>query len=253
MPKSVDLNADVGESFGAWRLGNDEELMRYTTSVNIACGLHAGDPVVMKKTVALAARHGNSVGAHPGYPDLQGFGRRVMAMSPEELKSCVIYQVGALMAFCRAEGVRLAHVKPHGAMYNLAAESAGAALAIAQAVKAVDSGLVLLGPAGSELLRAGRAVGLRCACEVFADRAYNRDGSLVARGLPGSLIHDPDEACARAVRMVTEGLVAAVTGEDLPVIVDSVCVHGDNPAAVEFAGFLRGALTAAGIEVRPFQ
>jgi len=249
---SVDLNADVGESFGAYRLGRDEDIMTCITSANIACGLHAGDPSVMQETVALAARHGVAVGAHPGYPDLQGFGRRDLTMSPVEIKNCVIYQVGALLGFCRAAGVVLSHVKPHGAMYNRAARDPAVALAVAEAVKAVDPGLVLLGLAGSESVKAARAVGLRGKGEVFADRAYNPDGSLVHRARPGALIEEPRVVARRAVRMVTEGRVASVTGEDVQVIADTICLHGDHPRAVEFARLVRSALVEAGVEVRPF-
>jgi len=249
---AVDLNADAGESFGAYVGGLDEEIMRYITSVNVACGLHAGDWCVMRRTVALAARYGVAVGAHPGYPDRQGFGRRDMTMSAAEIGDCVVYQVGALMGFCRAAGVVLSHVKPHGALYNRAARDPAAAAAIAEAVKSVDPGLILFGPAGSALVEAAGALGLRCAAEAFADRAYNSDGTLVDRSRPGALIDDPRWAASRAVRMVIEQRVSPVTGPDLPLAADTICVHGDNPRAVEFARLIREALTGAGVEVRPF-
>ncbi|WP_027717371.1 LamB/YcsF family protein [Desulfovirgula thermocuniculi] len=251
--KAVDLNADIGESFGAYTIGLDEELIKYITSANIACGLHAGDPLVMERTVALAAAHGVAVGAHPGYPDLQGFGRRDMSLSPAEVKAYVMYQVGALMAFARAAGVKLTHVKPHGALYNTAARDPRIAAAVVEAVKAVDEGLVLLALAGSEMVKAARAAGLAVAQEVFADRAYHADGTLVPRGVPGAVIHDPEVAIPRAVRMVTEGKVRAITGEEIAIEADSICVHGDNPRAVEFARRLKEALVAAGVLVRPLR
>lgn len=249
--RSVDLNADMGESFGAYTIGLDGELIKYISSANIACGLHAGDPLVMERTVALAAAHGVAVGAHPGYPDLQGFGRREINLSPAEVKAYVMYQVGALMAFARAAGVKLTHVKPHGALYNTAARDPRIAAAVVEAVKAVDEGLVLLALAGSEMVKAARAAGLAVAQEVFADRAYYADGTLVPRGVPGAVIHDPAVAIPRAVRMVTEGRVVAITGEEVAVWADSICVHGDNPQAVEFARRLREALVAAGVQIKP--
>lgn len=247
----VDLNADMGESFGAYRLGEDEELMRYVTSANIACGMHAGDPLVMARTVALAAKAGVAVGAHPGYPDLQGFGRRPLGMSPEEVEAFVMYQVGALWAFCRAAGVPLRHVKAHGALYNQAAHDPALADAIARAVARVDDSLVLVGLAGSELLRAGRRAGLRVASEVFADRGYNPDGSLVPRGRPGALIHDPDAVAARVLRMVREGRVTASDGSDLEVRADTVCFHGDTPGAAGLVRHVRDQLARAGVTVAP--
>lgn len=247
----VDLNADMGEAFGAYRLGDDAELMKHITSANVACGLHAGDPVVMARTVALAAQAGVGVGAHPGYPDLQGFGRRAMAMSPDEVEAFVMYQVGALWAFCRAAGVALRHVKAHGALYNQAVHDAALADAIARAVARVDGGLVLVGLAGSELLRAGERAGLRVASEVFADRGYNPDGSLVPRGRPGAIINDPDAVAARVLRMVREGRVTASDGSDLEVRADTVCFHGDTPGAAVLVRRVREELTRAGVAVAP--
>ncbi|RKO68038.1 LamB/YcsF family protein [Desulfofundulus salinus] len=249
--KIVDLNADVGESFGAYKIGMDEEVIKYISSANIACGLHAGDPVVMEKTINLAAEYGVGVGAHPGYPDLQGFGRRNMALSPAEVKAYVMYQIGAIMSFARAAGVRVVHVKPHGALYNIAAKDPSIALAIVEAIKAVDEELILLALAGSEMVKAARAAGLKVAQEVFADRAYNADGTLVARSKPGAVIHDPGTAIPRAVRMVTEGKVTAINGEEVSIEADSICVHGDNPQAIEFVRKLRKALEAAGVSIKP--
>ncbi|MDK2925454.1 MAG: 5-oxoprolinase (ATP-hydrolyzing) subunit [Bacillota bacterium] len=246
----VDLNSDVGESFGAYKLGLDAEVLKHVTSANIACGLHAGDPMVMAKTVALAAENGVGVGAHPGYPDLQGFGRRNMNLTPDEVKNFVIYQVGALAAFARAAGRPLQHVKAHGALYNMAAKDAKLARAIAEGVKAAAPDAILLALAGSEMVKAAREVGLKVAQEVFADRAYNPDGTLVPRSQPGSMIHDPEVAIPRAVRMVTEGKVTAITGEEISIQADSICVHGDNPEAIAFVARIRDAL-AAGVEVVP--
>lgn len=250
MRRIVDLNADVGESFGTYKQGMDEEVLKYVSSANVACGMHAGDPLVVGDTVSLAVRYGVSVGAHPGYPDLQGFGRRNMVMSPAEVKAYVIYQIGALNAFAGAAGTRMAHVKPHGAMYNMAAKDPALALAVAEAVKAVDPELILLALAGSEMVRAAQSVGLRVAQEVFADRAYNADGTLVRRGQPGAVIHQPEAAVPRVVRMVTEGKVRAVSGEDIPIYAHSICVHGDNPRAMELVKRIRSALEDVGVMIR---
>jgi len=245
----VDLNSDVGESFGAYKLGLDAEVLKHVTSANIACGFHAGDPMVMAKTVALAAENGVGVGAHPGYPYLQGFGRRNMNLTPDEVKNFVIYQVGALAAFARAAGRPLQHVKAHGALYNMAAKDAKLARAIAEGVKAAAPDAVLLALAGSQMVTAAREVGLKVAQEVFADRAYTADGTLVPRSQPGAMIHDPEVAIPRVVRMVTEGKVTAISGEEVSIQADSICVHGDNPEAIAFVARIREALTAAGVEV----
>jgi 5-oxoprolinase (ATP-hydrolysing) subunit A len=246
----VDLNCDMGESFGAWRMGDDEAMMRTITSANVACGAHAGDPEVMRRTVRLAREQGVSVGAHPSFPDLAGFGRREMNLSPPEVEGLVAYQLGALWAIARAEGVTLRHVKPHGALYNMAARDGTIADAIARAVHAFDPSLVLFGLAGSLMLPAGEAAGLQVASEVFADRAYERDGSLASRGKPGSVIHDPDQVAARAVQMVREARVVALSGESIAVKADTICVHGDTPGAPELARRIRAALEEAGIDVR---
>lgn len=247
----VDLNSDLGESFGAYTIGMDEAVLAHVSSANVACGFHAGDPLVMDRTVAACKSAGVAVGAHPGFPDLMGFGRRNMACSPKEVKAYVQYQMGALLAFAAAHGVKLQHVKPHGALYNMAAKDLDLALAIAQGAAAVDRDVILLGLAGSKLLEAGRQAGLRVASEVFADRAYQADGSLVPRSQPGAVIHDREEAIARTVRMVTQGRVTAITGEEVAIDAHSICVHGDNPSAVEFVRDIRARLEAEGIAVAP--
>lgn len=247
----VDLNSDLGESFGAYTIGLDEAVIAHISSANVACGYHAGDPLVMEATVAAAKQAGVAVGAHPGYPDLLGFGRRNLACSPKEVKAYVQYQVGALLAFTTAAGVPMQHVKAHGALYNMAAKEADLAKAIAQGVYEVDKSLILLGLAGSRMLEAGRALGLRVASEVFADRAYLDDGALVPRSQPGAVIHDREEAIARTVRMVTEGKVTAISGKDVAIEAHSICVHGDNPSAVEFVKSIRAALAGQGVEIAP--
>ena len=247
----VDLNCDLGESFGRYRLADDEAMLRVATSANVACGLHAGDPLVMARTVRLAAREGVAVGAHPGYPDLQGFGRRAMALSPEELEAFLVYQIGALAGFARAANVPLAHVKPHGALYNAAMREADLASAVARAAASFDRDLIVVAQPGSVLAQEARALGLKVAHEGFADRAYRRDGTLVPRGEPGAVIHDPAEAVRRAVRMVTQGQVDTIEGGVIPVQLDTLCVHGDTPGAARIAADLRTALTEAGVQVVP--
>lgn len=249
---SIDLNCDLGESFGAYTIGNDEEVIPYITSANIACGYHAGDPTVMHRSVLLCQKYGVQVGAHPGLPDLAGFGRRGMQIAPAEAADCVAYQVGALQAFCREAGVPLHHVKPHGALYNMAARDRPLADAICRAVQAAAPGAVLLALSGSEMVAAARAIGLPVACEVFADRGYRPDGALVPRGEPGSLIEDENQAIARVLRMVQEGAVPACDGTVIPLQADSVCVHGDQPKALRFVRRLRAALPAAGVALHPF-
>lgn len=248
---SIDINSDIGESFGAYALGMDNDVLGAVSSANIACGYHAGDPAAMRKTVAAAKQHGVSIGAHPGYPDLMGFGRRNMAVSAQEMYDYTLYQLGALHGFARAAGVKLAHVKPHGAMYNMAAKDPSLALAICRAVKDFDAGLILLGLAGSCFVQAAADAGIRFASEVFADRAYMEDLSLVPRSMSGAMITDPDQAAARVVKMVKKGRVAAITGKEIALHADSVCVHGDNEHAVLFARSIRAALEAEGIAIRP--
>jgi len=247
----VDLNSDVGESFGAYRLGADADVMRSITSANVACGFHAGDPGVMRQTVRLAKNAGVAVGAHPGFPDLVGFGRRELRASPREVEDMVLYQIGALAAIAASEGMPLAHVKAHGALYNMAARDRSLADAIAGAVRTFDRSLVLFGLPGSELVRAGEAAGLRVAAEGFADRAYAPDGSLAPRATAGSVIHDPDEVVRRSLRMVTDGQVTATDGSTLAFPVDTLCVHGDTPGAAELARRLRAGLTERGVVVGP--
>ncbi len=239
---SIDLNCDLGESFGAYRIGMDEQVIPYITSANIACGFHAGDPQVMAKTVAMCRKYGVHVGAHPGYPDLNGFGRRDMNVSPEEVRNDVIYQVGALKAFCDSEGVPLCHVKPHGALYNRAGKDYSLALAICQGIRAVDPELKIMALSGSCMIRAAEEISLPYISEVFADRGYQADGSLVPRSLPGAMILDEDEALNRVLRMAREGKVTAVTGEDISIRADSVCVHGDGEKALAFVRKIRQAL-----------
>ncbi|MBR4165811.1 MAG: 5-oxoprolinase subunit PxpA [Lachnospiraceae bacterium] len=247
----VDLNSDLGESFGAYKIGMDADILQYVSSANVACGFHAGDPLVMEETVRLAKKAGAAVGAHPGYPDLQGFGRRNMICTPKEVKVYVKYQLGALLAFTRSARIPLQHCKPHGALYNMAAKDKALAAAIAEAVADVDAGIILLGLAGSAMTEAGKEAGLRVAGEVFADRAYQADGSLVPRSMPGAVIHDTEEALSRTVRMVKEGIVTAVTGETVPLTADSICVHGDNPSALAFVKAIRERLETEGVSVVP--
>ena len=244
--RRVDLNCDLGESFGAWKMGCDEEVLPLVTSVNVACGMHAGDPTTMRSTVALARRHGVSVGAHPGYPDLQGFGRRALALSPEETYAYVQYQVAALRGMCRAQGVRLAHVKPHGALYNACARDAALADAVAAAVRDLDPTLTLVALAGSVAVERGRAAGLAVAEEFFADRGYTAAGTLVPRGQDGAMVRDAATAAARVMRAVEHGEVVAVDGTVVPVRCDTVCIHGDSPTALAFARDVQATLTDAG-------
>jgi len=250
MTPHIDLNCDMGEGYGAWRMGQDDALLDLVTSANIACGFHAGDPSIMGRTVKAALSRGVSLGAHPSLPDLQGFGRRVMTIIPDEAYGLVLYQIGALDAFVRAAGGKLHHIKPHGALYNMAAKDAALADAVARAARDFDPGLILVGLSGGELLRAGRALGLVCASEVFADRGYEPGGSLTPRGTTGAMIEDEDIAVSRVLRMIREGLVRSRTGEDVEIQADTVCIHGDQPKALAFARRLRGALTEEGIEVR---
>lgn len=234
----TDLNCDVGESFGAWPMGSDAEIMRHVTSANIACGFHAGDPSVMRKTVAIAVEHGVAIGAHPGFPDLAGFGRRRMQLSAAEVYDLVVYQVGALMGVAASQGARARHVKPHGALYNMAAEDRVLADAIARAVRDVDATLLLFGLAGSALLEAARVVGLRAVGEAFPDRGYAADGSLLPRSHADAVVRDPREAAVRAVQMAREGA-------------GTLCIHGDAPGAVQIARAVREALDQAEVQVAP--
>jgi len=247
----IDLNADVGESFGVYRYGDDEGVVPCVSSVNIACGFHAGDPAVMRSTVQLARLYGVAVGAHPGFQDLPGFGRREMHLGAAELETLVAYQIGALAAIAAAEGTRLSHVKPHGALYNMAARDAAMADAIARAVRGVDASLVLFGLSGSQLIAAGERAGLRVASEVFADRGYRADGSLAPRGTPGAVVTDAAEVARRAVEMAARHAVTALDGASVSVRADTICVHGDTPGAAAIARAVRAALRSAGIDVTP--
>ena len=247
---TIDLNSDLGESFGDWKMGMDEEVMGSVSSSNIACGWHAGDASIMVKTVRLAKAQGVAVGAHPGYPDLLGFGRRNMTCTPDELYAYTLYQAGALAAICRSEGMELQHVKPHGAMYNQAAKDPKMAIAIARAVQVLGRDVILMGLAGSEFEKAAAELGIPFAAEAFVDRGYMPDGSLVPRNQPGAFIHDPNEAAKRMVRLVKEGVVPAADGSLLHMKAHSICVHGDNPEAVRMAQVVRTTLEENGIAVK---
>jgi UPF0271 protein len=249
MGKKVNLNADLGESFGAWSMGADQEILPLIGSANLACGFHAGDPLVMRNTLKLAKQNGVSVGAHPAYPDLQGFGRRRMTIPADELEAIILYQVGALSGLARAEGLTVTHVKPHGALSNMACESTQIAETVARAVKAHNSDLILLAPALSPLADAGRAMGLAVVQEIFADRAYLDDGQLVPRSRPDAMIHGADAALAHVEAMLTEGAIVCASGKRLPAQIGSICVHGDGPDAVAIAKHLNQALKQKGYEL----
>lgn len=249
----IDLNSDLGESFGAYTLGMDEGLMEYITSANVACGWHAGDPVVMQKTIRAAVKNGVAVGAHPGYPDLMGFGRREMKITPEEAYAYVLYQLGALDAFARAEGVNLQHIKPHGALYNQACKDEKLAGAICRAAQAFSDDLIVLAPYNSAFRTAAEAIGQPFAAEFFADRAYLPDGSLVPRSQPGAVIHDPELACQRVLKMAREGVVTCIDGTALQMRCASVCVHGDNEAALASVKMIRQALEDEVILLTPMK
>ena len=248
--RTIDINSDLGESFGAYTMGGDAEVLKHVTSANIACGFHASDPLTMVKAVRMAKEAGAAVGAHPGYPDLVGFGRREMKIAPEEVRAMVLYQIGALQAVCRSEGVKMSHVKPHGAMYNMAAKDEKLALAIADAVASADGSLTLVGLSGSLMEDAASARGLRFAAEVFADRAYQDDGTLVPRSQPGAMIEDEEEAVRRMIRLMREGVIESANSRDIPLAADTICVHGDGPKALAFASKLREALLRDGVGVR---
>jgi UPF0271 protein len=250
---TIDLNCDMGEGFGAWAMGDDEAIAPLVSSVNVACGFHASDPGTMRRTVRLAKRHGVAVGAHPSYPDRVGFGRRALAATPDEVRDDVTYQLGALLAFCRAEGVPLRHVKPHGALYNAAAGDEALARGICEAVRDVDPALVVVALAGSRMLGVARGLGLTAVGEAFADRAYTPAGALVSRREPGAVLHDPAAVTARVVRMARERRVTAVDGSDVALDAGTVCIHGDTPGAAALARAVRAALEREGVAVRPVQ
>ncbi|HLT59239.1 MAG: LamB/YcsF family protein [Limnochordales bacterium] len=245
----VAINCDLGEGFGRWDLGPDAELLELITAANIACGMHAGDPPRMAATVRLAAAKGVGIGAHPSYPDLQGFGRRYMDMAPEDVRDFVTYQVGALQAFARACGARVEHVKAHGALYNRAADDEATARAIVEGALQADPDLVIVVLAGSRLEQVARAMGARVACEAFADRGYDARGRLVSRREPGAVIHDPDAVAERVWTMLREGRVRTVTGQWVPVRADTICVHGDSPGAVDILRRLRQHLLDQGVQL----
>jgi UPF0271 protein len=248
--RQIDLNADVGESFGPWSMGDDERLIPLVSSVNIACGAHAGDPATIARTVRLALAHGASIGAHPGYPDLAGFGRRELDMAADELEASLIVQIGAVQAVARSQGATVRHVKPHGALYNRAARDIDLATVIARAIEKLDPGLVLVGLAGSASLDAARAANLAVRAEGFADRAYESDGSLRDRRLAGAIL-DPAAAASQAVSIARDRSVTTGDGRRVPIEADTICIHGDGPDAVATAAAVRAALAAAGIDVRP--
>jgi UPF0271 protein len=247
----IDINCDLGESFGPWPMGADAQVMPHITSANIACGAHAGDPSVMRRTVRMARAAGVCLGAHPGFADLQGFGRREMKVDPAELEDSLIAQIGALIAIAQAEGVPLQHVKAHGALYNMAAREPALAGAIARAIAACGPALIMFGLPNSPMIEAGKAAGLRVAAEGFADRSYEEDTSLTPRSRPGAVIHDPEAVVVRAVRMVRDGVVLTSGGREVPLRVDTICVHGDTPGAPELARRIHEALSGAGATVAP--
>lgn len=246
----IDLNCDLGESFGTYKIGKDEEVLSFISSANVACGFHAGDPHVINQTVQLAKKYGVAIGAHPGFQDLVGFGRRTMAVSPKDVYDLVLYQIGALAAFCKAHEVKLSHVKPHGALYNIAAVDTNLAEAIAKAVRIFDPTLSLYGLAGSKLIEAGEKYGLHTVSEVFADRTYQPNGTLTPRTQEGAVIHDSNVAIKQVLQMVKEQTVQTTTGEIIPIKADSICVHGDNDHALQFVQELRQALTNEGITIK---
>ncbi len=252
--KKIDLNSDVGESFGRYMLGLDEEVIPLISSANIACGFHAGDPSVMKRTIDIAAESGIAVGAHPGFPDLLGFGRRKLDASLDEIKDYVTYQIGALQAFATSRGLRLQHVKPHGALYTMAVANTTIWDVVAQAVAAVDSGLILFVLGGRnrrEIQDIGARHGIRIGFEFFGDRAYNADGSLVSREQPGAVIHDPQAVADQVLRLVQQGRVRCLDGTQIEMTADTICVHGDNPAALKLIKKIRRTLMDEGIEIAP--
>jgi UPF0271 protein len=254
MRTRIDLNSDVGESFGNYKLGLDEEVIPLISSANIACGFHAGDPAVMRRTVSLAAAARVAVGAHPGFPDLMGFGRRSLDASLEEIKDYVTYQIGALQAVAAAQGVTLQHVKPHGALYNMAVQKPAIWDAVAEAMAAIDPGMILFvlaGPGRDELKAIAARHGIRMAFEFFGDRAYNPDGSLVSRKLPGAVIHDQDAVAAKILKLVQDGTVVCVDGSEIALAADTICVHGDNPSALALVRNIRQTLESAGVAIAP--
>jgi UPF0271 protein len=249
---AIDLNSDVGESFGRWTLGDDNAMFASVSSANVACGDHAGDPTVIRRTCRDAAEAGVVIGAHVGYRDLAGFGRRFLDISPGELADDVVYQIGALQALAVAEGARVRYVKPHGGLYNAIVSHTAQAQAVVDAVKSVDPGLPIMGLPGSEVLRLAEQAGLRAVSEAFADRAYNPDGTLVSRSLPGAVLEDPQQVAEHVLRMATESAVRAIDGSVLKIRAESICVHGDSPGAVAMATAVKSALGDAGVSIGSF-
>jgi len=249
----VDLNSDLGESFGRYKLGLDEEVMEYITSANVAAGWHAGDPLVMRRTVRLAKEKGVAVGVHPGYPDLLGFGRRYMKLTPEEARNYILYQIGAFYSFTKAEGLGLQHVKPHGALYNALVKEEELARAVIEGIADFDKNLIFVALSGSRPAEIAEEMGIKVAHEVFADRAYNPDGTLVPRSKPGAVIHEVEEIAERVISMVKDGGVKAVNGEWVELKVDTICVHGDNPRAVQIAARIRRVLEDEGVKIVPMR
>ncbi|ALV41423.1 hypothetical protein AU252_09875 [Pseudarthrobacter sulfonivorans] len=249
---TIDLNSDVGESFGRWSLGDDLAMFGSVSSANVACGFHAGDPSVIRRTCREAAAAGVVIGAHVGYRDLAGFGRRFLDISPTELADDVVYQIGALQALAAVEGARVQYVKPHGGLYNAIVTHTAQAQAVVDAVKSVDPNLPILGLPGSEVLRLAEAAGLRAVTEAFADRAYNPDGTLVSRSLPGAVLEDPEQVAEHVLRMATESAVRAIDGTTLKIRAESICVHGDSPGAVAMATAVKSALGDAGVSIGSF-
>ena len=252
--KRIDLNCDMGESFGNYILGMDEQVIQHITSANIACAWHAGDPLVMDRTVEMAVENAVGVGAHPGYPDLLGFGRRTMDCTMEEVRNYLVFQIGALQAFCKIHGTKLQHVKPHGALYLNAVDNEDVARAVAEAIVSVDDDLIfvaLAGVKGEVMRRIGQEVGLRVAYEAFPDRAYTPEGTLQSRRLPGAVIKDPEQVAERALQMAKEGIVIAVDGTAIPLDAQTLCVHGDNPSAIDLVKGIRSTLEKDGVSVIP--
>lgn len=246
----IDINSDLGESFGNYNIGNDSEVMKYISSANIACGFHAGDPVIMEQTVRLALDNNVAIGAHPGYPDLNGFGRRNMNLSSEELKSCVKYQVSALKGITESLGGRLQHIKPHGAMYNQAAGNYNMAFTIAKAIAEIDSELIFMGLANSEMMKAATDIGISFASEVFADRAYTNEGLLVPRSQKGAVIHDDEYCKKRVLDMVKNGEVISIDNKLIKIQADTICIHGDNPEALKLAIGIKDVLGANEVTIK---
>ena len=249
MAGRIDFNCDMGESFGVYKMGLDDEVIKHITSANIACGFHAGDPMWMEYTVKLAKDNGVAIGAHPSFPDLMGFGRRNMSATPEEVKTYVKYQVGALQGFLK--GRKLQHVKPHGAMYNAAVKDEDLARAICQAVLEIEPELILVVLAGTKWVEIAQEMGNRVARETFADRAFDADGTLVSRSKPGAVLHEAEEVVERSLKMVTQGVVTAINGEEIPIEADTICLHGDNPGAVELAAAIRRRFEEERVEIAP--